>query len=179
MLSRIALCRGIPAVEIQFDARPDKDAVLKVKYLNRTMFPMSATARRCLDVVASAFSTPAPACPAASSRSPDRGTVLAGPQASGYLGDILAFTGYMRNEGYWMGGSANGYGCALNGFGYGYGYGDPIGGFPIDAASVFRNAWAAYEAEVLMTAVDLLTRDREESSARGRGRKAPSRAPGA
>jgi sporulation protein YlmC with PRC-barrel domain len=74
--------------------------------------------------------------------------------AEGCLSDVRAFHDQMQKEGYWLGGSAYGYGYPIGGYGYGYDY--PMGGYPSGTAAAYQNMRPGYEVRTLLASANIL-----------------------
>jgi len=83
------------------------------------------------------------------------------------LGDLLAFDKQMQKDGYWLGGSGDGYGYPMNGLSSGYGppiMGGPsmAGGHPMmdgrpeRLSAGYQNARPGYEVRILLASANIL-----------------------
>jgi hypothetical protein len=111
--------------------------------MKRSILLSSVSAWCCLGLVAPGFAAPPPATVAAANPAPAEKTDAAARPAELCLTDIRAFSEQMQKDGYWLGGSAYGYGYPLDGYGYGYGY--PMGGYPPGTTNMYQNARSGYE----------------------------------
>jgi sporulation protein YlmC with PRC-barrel domain len=123
--------------------------------MKRTLLS-SAVAAWCLMTPVFAASPPAVA-PAANDKTAE--TIK---PATACLSDIRAFSDQMQKDGYWLGGSAYGYGYPLDGYGYGYGY--PMGGYPPGDMNIYHNARSGYEVRNLLGAANILAQDGQQQT---------------
>lgn len=130
--------------------------------MKRSILLSSVTACCCLGLAASGFAAPPPATVAAATPAAvDKADAAARP-AELCLSDIRAFSEQMQKDGYWLGGSAYGYGYPLDGYGYGYGY--PMGGYPPGNTNLYQNARSGYEVRNLMTSANILGQDGQQQT---------------
>ncbi|MCW6512643.1 PRC-barrel domain-containing protein [Lichenifustis flavocetrariae] len=81
---------------------------------------------------------------------------VAEPSAS-CLDDLRDFNAKIEKDGYWLGGSAFGYGFPAGGWGFGYGY--PMGAYRPPAGIGFQNARPGYEIRALLASANILARE--------------------
>jgi sporulation protein YlmC with PRC-barrel domain len=122
--------------------------------MKRSFLLSSVAAWCCLGLVAPGFAAPPPAVVAAASPAPEVRTDATARPAEMCLTDIRAFSDQMQKGGYWLGGSAYGYGYPLDGYGYGYGY--PMGGYPPGNTNLYQNARSGYEVRNLIATANIL-----------------------
>lgn len=80
--------------------------------------------------------------------------VIAVQSAEQCLSDVRSFSGTMRKDGYWLGGSDYGYGYQMGGYGYG------MGGYPVGMG--YGYARPGYEVRTLMAAANILAQHGEQ-----------------
>ncbi len=68
------------------------------------------------------------------------------------LSDVRTFSAKIQVDGYWMGGSAFGYGYPIDGYGYGY----PLGGYPVGGELNYQTSRPGYEVRTLLAAANIL-----------------------
>jgi len=122
--------------------------------MKRSILLSSVAAWCCLGLVGPGFAAPPPAAVAAASPAPEVRTDAAARPAEVCLTDIRAFSDQMQKGGYWLGGSAYGYGYPLDGYGYGYGY--PMGGYPPGNTNLYQNARSGYEVRNMIATANIL-----------------------
>jgi sporulation protein YlmC with PRC-barrel domain len=132
--------------------------------MKRSILLSSAAAWCCLGLVASGFAAPPPAAVAASKPAPADKTDAAVVPAKACLTDIKAFSDQMQKDGYWLGGSAYGYGYPLDGYGYGVGYGVQMAGHPPGISNRYQNARSGYEIRNLIAAANILAQDGQQQT---------------
>jgi sporulation protein YlmC with PRC-barrel domain len=128
--------------------------------MKRSVLLSSVTAWCCLGLVAPALAAPPPV----TNLSDGDKTESAVMPAKTCLTDIKTFSDQMRKDGYWLGGSAYGYGYPLDGYGYGVGYGGPLGGYPPGTANRYQNARAGYEIRNLIASANILGQDGQQQT---------------
>jgi sporulation protein YlmC with PRC-barrel domain len=112
----------------------------------------SVAACFCLGFTTPSLAAEAPATGAVNPPSPGEKTAAAIKPAEKCLSDLRAFDAQMEKGGYWLGGSAYGYGYPMGGSGYGY----PMGGYP--AATAYQDARPGYEVRNLVASANILAR---------------------
>ena len=132
--------------------------------MKSTVLLSSVAAWCCLGLGVPAFAAPPPATNLSDG---DKTEFAAKPQsaarpAKACLSDISAFHDKMQKDGYWVGGSAYGYGYPLDGYGYGYGY--PIGGFPPGTTNRYENARSGYEIRNLIASANIHGQDGKQKT---------------
>ena len=138
--------------------------------MNRSILLSSVAACCCLGLVApgiaapppTAVTAPPPAAIAATNPAPADKADAAIQPAVKCLTDIRAFNEKMQKDGYWLGGSAYGYGYPLDGYGYGYAY--PMGGYPPGNTNMYQNARSGYEVRNLMASANILGQDGQQGT---------------
>jgi sporulation protein YlmC with PRC-barrel domain len=130
--------------------------------MKRSILLSSVSALCCLGLVAPGFAAPPPATvTAANPVAVDKADATIKP-AELCLTDIRAFSEQMQKDGYWLGGSAYGYGYPLDGYGYGYGY--PMGGYPPGTTNMYQNARSGYEVRNLMASANILGQEGQQQT---------------
>lgn len=125
--------------------------------MKHSILTSSAAAWLCLGFAGPLLAAEAPATGMANPPSPVAANVPAAKPAEKCLSDLRAFDSQMEKGGYWLGGSAYGYGYPMGGYGYGY----PMGaGYP--AATAYQNARPGYEVRTLVAAANILARDGQQ-----------------
>jgi sporulation protein YlmC with PRC-barrel domain len=108
-----------------------------------------------------ATATPGDTTPAATvpgDTTPAAKDVTAVQPAQACLADVRSFSGKMRKDGYWLGGSDYAYGYPMDGYGYGYGY--PKGAYPASAG--YSNARPGYEVRTLIASANILAQQGQQ-----------------
>jgi sporulation protein YlmC with PRC-barrel domain len=108
------------------------------------------------------FAAPPPATVAAANPAPVDKDGAAAMPAKACLSDIGTFGNQMQKDGYWVGGSAYGYGYPLDGYGYGYAY--PMGGYPPGVTNRYQSARSGYEIRNLMASANILGQDGQQQT---------------
>ena len=130
--------------------------------MKRSILLSSVTAFCCLGLVAPGFAAPPPATvEKAAPASVETADNPARP-AELCLSDIRAFSEQMQKDGYWLGGSAYGYGYPLDGYGYGYGY--PMGRISAREREPYQNARSGYEVRNLIASANILGQDGQQQT---------------
>jgi sporulation protein YlmC with PRC-barrel domain len=120
----------------------------------------SAAACFCLGVVVPLLAAPSPT----SDPSSNTKVLSASHPAGTCRSDVHAFNGQMEKDGYWVGGSAYGYGYPMGGIGYGAGgYGDGYGYATADTPG-YRNARPGYEIRILMASANILAENGQQQA---------------
>lgn len=128
--------------------------------MKRSILLGSSTACFCLGVVVPLLAAPAPTDDPPS----DMKALSASDPAGTCRSDVHAFNGQMGKDGYWVGGSAYGYGYPMGGIGYGAGgYGDSYGYATADAPG-YRNARPGYEIRILMASANILAENGQQQA---------------
>ena len=128
----------------------------------RSILLTSVTGFCWLGLVAAVSAAPAPA-PAAVTAAAPAGTMAAvAKPAEVCLSDVRAFHDQMQKEGYWLGGSAYGYGYPIGGYGYGYDY--PMGGYPSGTAGAYQDMRPGYEVRTLLASAAILGQDGKQQT---------------
>ena len=128
--------------------------------MKRSALLQSATAWCCLGLFSSAFAAPPPV----TNLSDGDKTEYTVMPAKTCLTDIKTFSDQMQKDGYWLGGSAYGYGYPLDGYGYGVGYGGPMGGYPPGTTNRYQNARSGYEIRNLIASANILGQDGQQQT---------------
>ena len=128
--------------------------------MKRSTLLGSAAACCCLGVVVPLLAAPAPT----SDPSSNTKALSASHPAGTCRSDVHAFNGQMEKDGYWVGGSAYGYGYPMGGIGYGAGgYGDGYGYATADTPG-YRNARPGYEIRILMASANILAENGQQQA---------------
>ena len=128
--------------------------------MKRSILLGSTAACFCLGVVVPLLAAPAPT----NDPPPDMKALSASDPAGTCRSDVHAFNGQMEKDGYWVGGSAYGYGYPMGGIGYGAGgYGDGYGYATADAPG-YRNARPGYEIRILMASANILAENGQQQA---------------
>ncbi len=112
-------------------------------------------------LAAPVYAAPSPATdttPGATSVAKTPGAASAVQPAKTCLADLRSFSGKMGKDGYWLGGSDNGYGYPMGGYGYGYNY--PVGAYP--ASGGYSNARPGYEVRNLLASAKILAQQGQQ-----------------
>lgn len=127
--------------------------------MRQSLLLTSATACCCLSLATAAFAAPPPtetSPPAAAA------AVVVSKPAEACLSDVRAFHDQMQKEGYWLGGSAYGYGYPIGGYGYGYDY--PMGGYPSGTSAAYQDMRPGYEVRTLLASANILGQDGQQQT---------------
>ncbi len=88
--------------------------------------------------------------------------VVAGKPAEQCLKDLRIFDNQMEKEGYWLGGSGDGYGYPMEGYGL---YGPPLMDQRVDPTGIgYRNARPGYELRTLIASANILARQGQQQA---------------
>ena len=118
----------------------------------------------CLGFAAPSFSAEPPATGAAGAPSATVKSVSAVTASGACVSDIRAFSGQMRKDGYWLGGSDYGYGYPVGGYGYGYGYDYPVMGYPAGASVGYQDTRPGYEIRNLVASANILAQNGQQQA---------------
>jgi hypothetical protein len=100
-----------------------------------------------------AFGASAHAAAPPASVAPGEAVVAPIAVATGCLNDVRAFSGQMQNRGYWLGGSAYGYGYPIGDYGY------PMAGYPANSDMGYQNTRPGYEVRNLLASANILAQN--------------------
>ncbi len=121
----------------------------------------SVTACCCLGMASAVFAAPPPAA-ASDNPAPAATKAARTKPAKVCLNDVRAFHEQMQKKGYWLGGSAYGYGYPIGGYGYGYDY--PMGGYPSAATGAYQDTRPGYEVRTLLASANILGQDGQQQT---------------
>ncbi len=128
--------------------------------MKRTILAGSAAACFCIGLTGSLLAAEPPTTGMVNHPSPGGKNVSAIKPAAKCLSDLRAFDNQMAKDGYWLGGSADGYGYPMGGYGYGYpeevGY--PARGHPAAVATGYLDVRPGYEVRTLIASANILAR---------------------
>jgi sporulation protein YlmC with PRC-barrel domain len=125
--------------------------------VKHSILASTVVAWSCLGFAAPLLAAEAPAAATANRPSPVATNVPAAKPAEKCLGDLRALDTQMGKGGYWLGGSAYGYGYPMGGYGYGY---PMAAGYP--AATAYQDARPGYEVRTLVAAANILARNGQQ-----------------
>lgn len=129
--------------------------------MKRSILVSSVAACFCLGLASPLLAAEPSATGAVNAPSSGQKSAAVTKPAEKCLSDLRAFSSQMEKDGYWLGGSAYGYGYPMSG--YAHGMGRPmIDGRPAAAGIGYQNARPGYEVRTLVAAATILARNGQQ-----------------
>ncbi len=128
--------------------------------MKRSILVCSAAACFCLGVSVPLLAAEPPVAGPATQPASSVKSVSAPKTAEKCLNDLRAFDSQMEKDGYWLGGSGDGFGYPMEGYGV---YGPPLRDGRAEATGIgYRNARPGYELRTLIASANILARQGQQ-----------------
>jgi sporulation protein YlmC with PRC-barrel domain len=131
-----------------------KNGIKETKHMKRSILASSVAACFYICLTGPLFAAQPALTSAVSHPSSNEKNVIAVKPAEKCLSDLRTFDGQMQRDGYWLGGSGNGYGYPMEGFSYGLE--NPMNDRAAASTTGYQDARPGYEVRMLVASANIL-----------------------